>query len=48
MRIELPFVYDENEFKTFEDVDKSIPVYVPAESVSNYQSAEYWNEFTNI
>ena len=33
---------------TFEDVDLSIPVYVPASSVSAYQSAECWSEFTNI
>ncbi len=33
---------------TFGDIDKSIPVYVPASSVSAYRSAEYWKEFTNI
>ena len=33
---------------TFVGVDKSIPVYVPAGSVEAYQSAEYWNKFTNI
>ena len=33
---------------TFSGIDKSIPVYVPAESVEAYQSAEYWSEFTNI
>ena len=33
---------------TFENVDKSIPVYVPAGSVAAYQSAAYWNEFTCI
>ena len=32
----------------FNGVDKSIPVYVPASSVSVYQSADYWNEFSNI
>lgn len=32
----------------FYGVDKSIPVYVPAESVNAYKSASYWNEFTNI
>ncbi len=32
----------------FNYVSKSIPVYVPAESVSAYQSANYWKEFTNI
>jgi hypothetical protein len=30
------------------DVDKSIPVYVPAGSVDNYREADGWNEFTNI
>ena len=33
---------------TFDNVDKSIPVYVPAGSVAAYKSAQYWNEFTNI
>jgi hypothetical protein len=34
---------------TFNGVsNKSIPVYVPAESVEAYKSANYWNEFTNI
>lgn len=33
---------------TFYGVDKSIPVYVPASSVAAYQSAPFWNEFTNI
>ena len=32
----------------FNNVNKSIPVYVPAKSVEAYRSAEYWNEFTNI
>ena len=32
----------------FEGVEKSIPVYVPASSISAYQTAEYWKEFTNI
>ena len=29
-------------------VDKSIPLYVPAGSVSAYQSADQWKDFTNI
>ncbi|MBR4564114.1 MAG: leucine-rich repeat domain-containing protein [Paludibacteraceae bacterium] len=29
-------------------VDKSIPLYAPAESVSLYKSAPQWSEFTNI
>ena len=33
---------------TFYKVDKSIPVYVPAESVDAYKAAKYWKEFTNI
>ena len=33
---------------TFAQVDKSIPVYVPASALSTYQSAEYWSDFTNI
>ena len=31
--------------RTFEDVDRSIPVYVPEGSVSLYQSAPVWEEF---
>ena len=33
---------------TFSGVDKSIPVYVPKQSVEAYKSAKYWDEFTNI
>ena len=33
---------------TFYNVDKSIPVYVPAGSVKDYETAQYWSEFTNI
>ena len=33
---------------TFENVDKSIPVYVSAGAVEAYQSAECWKDFTNI
>ncbi|MBO5678407.1 MAG: leucine-rich repeat domain-containing protein [Bacteroidaceae bacterium] len=33
---------------TFYEVDKSIPVYVPAASVEAYKSAEYWSAFSNI
>ncbi|MBQ2978635.1 MAG: leucine-rich repeat protein [Bacteroidaceae bacterium] len=36
------------ESNTFNVIDKSIPVYVPAESVEAYKQAEYWSEFTNI
>ena len=33
---------------TFDNVDKSIPLYVPKQSVEAYKSAEGWKEFTNI
>jgi len=33
---------------TWTNVTKSIPVYVPADSVSLYQQAQYWSQFTNI
>ena len=32
----------------FNNVDKSIPLYVPEESIELYQTANVWNEFTNI
>lgn len=32
----------------FTDVDKSIPVYVPSESIEAYKVASGWSEFTNI
>ena len=32
----------------FYTVDKSIPLYVPAESVEAYQTADQWKDFTNI
>ncbi|MCQ2077841.1 MAG: leucine-rich repeat protein [Bacteroidaceae bacterium] len=32
----------------FADVDKSIPVYVPAQSISAYKQATGWKDFTNI
>ena len=31
--------------KTFYDVNRQIPVYVPDESVASYESDEYWQEF---
>ena len=31
--------------KTFYDVNRAIPVYVPAESVADYQGDTYWKEF---
>jgi hypothetical protein len=33
---------------SFYNVNKNIPVYVPCGSYSNYQTAQYWNEFTNL
>ncbi|MDY4789645.1 MAG: leucine-rich repeat protein [Bacteroidales bacterium] len=33
---------------TFLDDNKNIPVYVPLSSVASYQSAPFWNEFTNF
>ena len=33
---------------SFANVDKSIPVYVPAESIEAYKEAEEWKDFTNI
>ena len=34
--------------RPFNDIDRSIPVYVPSNSVEAYQNALGWNEFTNI
>lgn len=34
--------------EVFYDVDKSIPLYVPAESIDLYRSADQWSDFTNI
>jgi hypothetical protein len=33
---------------TFNDVNKSITVYVPAESIAAYKAADGWKDFTNI
>lgn len=33
---------------TFHSVNKDIPIYVPAASVSAYQTAKYWDGFTNF
>ena len=35
-------------YSSFYNFPKSIPVYVPCGSLAAYQSAAYWNEFTNI
>ena len=34
-------------YDPFQSVDKSIPVYVPYASLSAYEAADGWNEFTN-
>lgn len=39
-----PVCYD----GSFDRVDKSIPLYVPDESIAAYQAANTWKEFTNI
>lgn len=33
---------------TFTNVPKNIPVFVPCQSVTAYQNAQYWSEFTNF
>ena len=33
---------------TFKSLNMDIPVYVPQGSLETYQSAEFWNQFTNI
>ena len=38
----------EYESQVFKNVDRSIPVYVPANSVDQYKAADEWKEFTNI
>ncbi len=38
----------EYESQVFNHVDRSIPVYVPANSVDQYKAADEWKEFTNI
>ena len=36
------------ESATFYGVSKSIPVYIPCSTISAYNTAQYWNEFTNF
>lgn len=36
------------EARTFEDVDRAIPVYVPTEAVSRYKAAPVWEEFNIV
>jgi hypothetical protein len=42
--INKPTIYS----NTFNGVNKSIPLYVPAESVEAYKTTNYWKQFTNI
>lgn len=35
-------------YNCFDDVDKSIPLYVPAGSIEAYKNADVWKDFTNI
>ena len=34
--------------KVFDSLNKSIPLYVPAGSIADYQAADQWEDFTNI
>ena len=34
--------------EAFENVDRDIPVYVPAEAMDSYKAAEGWRDFTNL
>ena len=36
------------EYNVFYNVDKSIPLYVPAQSIDLYKAADQWKDFTNI
>lgn len=33
---------------TFKNINKAIPVYIPVNTLSSYQTAQYWSEFTNF
>ena len=44
-----PAYFDDNEFNAFDMVsDYNIPLYVPAESIEAYRTADVWKKFTNI
>ena len=36
------------EAKTFEDVDRATPVFVPQGTLERYQADQYWSEFFNM
>ena len=36
------------EAETFEDIDRSIPLYVPIGTASQYKTTDYWCEFFNV
>ena len=36
------------EAETFEDIDRSIPLYVPIGTAPQYKAADYWCEFFNV
>jgi hypothetical protein len=36
------------DYHLFYNVDKSIPVYVPADSIELYRTADQWKEFSNV
>ena len=36
------------EAKTFEDVDRATPVFVPKGTIARYQADQYWSEFFNM
>ena len=44
VRAVVPPVVEYDHFSRFSGVDKSIPVYVPAESIEAYRAAECWKE----
>jgi hypothetical protein len=35
-------------YNAFSGVNKDIPVHIPVGTLADYQSAPYWNEFTNF
>lgn len=41
-------VWPDEEEDAFYGINKEIPVYVPCNSVNEYQAADYWNQFNNF